>query len=40
MKGDIYDGGHRIPYIVKWPGNIKPGSINNSIKHLQVFILL
>ena len=26
MKGDIYDGGHRIPYIVKWPGNIKPGS--------------
>ena len=37
MKGDIYDGGHRIPYIVKWPGNIKPGSINNSINTLASF---
>ena len=25
-KGDIWDGGHRIPYIVRWPGHIQPGS--------------
>ena len=37
MKGDIYDGGHRIPHIVKWPGNIKPGSINNSPNTLASF---
>lgn len=25
-KSDIYDGGHRIPYIVRWPGRIQAGS--------------
>jgi arylsulfatase A len=25
-KADIWDGGHRIPFIVRWPGHIKPGS--------------
>jgi len=25
MKGDTWDGGHRIPFIVKWPKKIKPG---------------
>lgn len=25
-KQDIYDGGHRIPHIVRWPGKVKPGS--------------
>jgi len=25
-KADIWDGGHRIPFIVRWPGVIKPGS--------------
>ncbi len=24
MKGDIYEGGHRIPFIVRWPGKVKP----------------
>jgi len=23
-KADIYEGGHRVPFIVKWPGQIKP----------------
>lgn len=23
-KADIYEGGHRVPFIVKWPGKIKP----------------
>ncbi len=26
MKADIWEGGHRIPFIVKWPGMVKPGS--------------
>ncbi len=25
-KADIYEGGHRIPYIIKWPDKIKPGT--------------
>lgn len=25
-KGSIFEGGTRVPLIVKWPGNIKPGS--------------
>ncbi|VGO18038.1 sulfatase [Pontiella sulfatireligans] len=26
-KGDTYDGGMRVPYIFKWPGKIKAGSV-------------
>jgi arylsulfatase A len=26
MKGDAYEGGHRMPFIVRWPGKVKPGS--------------
>lgn len=25
-KGTIYEGGHRIPTVFKWPGKIKPGT--------------
>ncbi|HOP09885.1 MAG TPA: arylsulfatase [Oscillospiraceae bacterium] len=25
-KADIYEGGHRIPLLVSWPGKIQPGS--------------
>lgn len=25
-KADIYEGGHRVPFIVKWPGQIKANS--------------
>lgn len=28
-KADIYEGGHRIPLIVKWPERIAPGRISN-----------
>jgi len=26
MKADIFEGGHHIPFIARWPGQIKPGS--------------
>lgn len=26
MKADIYEGGHRVPFIVRWPGIVKPAS--------------
>ncbi|WP_404307348.1 sulfatase family protein [Neorhodopirellula lusitana] len=25
-KADLWDGGHRIPFFVRWPGHIQPGS--------------
>lgn len=28
-KADIFEGGHRIPYIVRWPAVIAPGSISD-----------
>ncbi|WP_146581482.1 arylsulfatase [Neorhodopirellula pilleata] len=33
-KGTFYEGGLRIPFIVRWPGHIAPGSISN---HLGYF---
>ena len=27
-KADIWDGGHRVPFFVRWPGKIKAGSRN------------
>lgn len=29
-KGSIHEGGHRVPFFVKWPGVIKPGRISDS----------
>ena len=30
-KADLWDGGHRIPFIVKWPGKVAPGSENDQL---------
>jgi len=30
-KADIWDGGHRIPFIVRWPGKVKPGSTSDQL---------
>jgi arylsulfatase A-like enzyme len=30
-KADIFDGGHRVPFIISWPAMIKGGQINNQL---------
>jgi arylsulfatase len=30
-KGTVFEGGFRVPCIVKWPGHIKPGTVENGI---------
>lgn len=27
FKGDAWEGGHRVPFIVRWPGQVKAGSV-------------
>ena len=34
-KFDIYDGGHRVPYIIKWPGKIEAGGYCNDLISLS-----
>ncbi len=28
MKSDAWEGGHRMPFIVRWPGRVKPGTVS------------
>ena len=30
-KADIYEGGHRVPFVVRWPGKIQAGSQNDHV---------
>lgn len=30
-KGTVYEGGFRVPCIIRWPGHIKPGRVENGI---------
>jgi arylsulfatase len=32
-KGTTWEGGVRVPLLVKWPGHIKPGSVSNGIQN-------
>src|SRR5204863_197364 len=31
QKSDAWEGGHRIPFLARWPGKIKPGSISDEL---------
>ncbi len=31
MKADAWEGGHRMPFIVRWPGKVKPGSVSDEL---------
>ena len=33
-KGDIWEGGHRVPLVVRWPGRIEPGSSSDQLVSL------
>ncbi|MEC3908906.1 arylsulfatase [Tamlana sp. 2201CG12-4] len=34
-KADIFEGGHRVPFIVKWPARIKAGAVSDEIISLN-----
>ncbi len=33
-KADIWEAGHRIPFMVRWPGRIRPGTVNRELGSL------
>jgi arylsulfatase A-like enzyme len=35
MKADIYEAGHRVPLIVRWPGRVAPGSRSDALVGLN-----
>lgn len=32
-KADAWEGGHRVPFIVRWPGVVKASSVNDQLVH-------
>lgn len=37
-KADAWEGGHRVPFIVRWPGTVKPGSVCDQLVQQSDFI--
>ncbi len=37
-KADIYDGGHHVPYLVRWPARVKAGTRSDQIVCLNDFM--
>lgn len=31
LKRDIYEGGHRVPFIVRWPAQVEAGSVSDEV---------
>lgn len=31
MKADIFEGGHRVPFLVRWPGHVTPHSVEHEV---------
>lgn len=38
FKGGIWEGGHRVPLIVRWPGKVAPNSVSDQLVGLQDFM--
>ena len=32
-KSDVWEGGHRVPFIIRWPGKVKPGNSSSQLVH-------
>lgn len=39
-KGDIWEGGHRVPLVVRWPGKVKPGSSRQMVSLTDLYATL
>jgi arylsulfatase A-like enzyme len=37
-KADIWEAGHRIPFIARWPGHIRPGTVSEELGSLTDFM--
>jgi arylsulfatase A len=37
-KADAWEGGHRVPFIVRWPGTVKPGSLCHQLVYQADFL--
>lgn len=31
LKRDVWEGGHHVPFVIKWPGEIQAGSVSNEV---------
>src|SRR6185437_7888362 len=38
QKSDIWDGGHRVPFLVRWPGRVAAGSTSKELICLTDFL--
>lgn len=38
MKADIFEGGHRVPFLVRWPGKVRAGSESDQLACLVDFM--
>lgn len=36
-KADIFEGGHRVPYVVRWPASVKPGKSDQLVCTTDLF---
>jgi arylsulfatase A-like enzyme len=31
LKRDVWEGGHHVPFIIRWPGQVKEGSVSDEV---------
>lgn len=31
LKRDIYEGGHHVPFVIRWPGVVSPGTVSEAL---------
>ena len=41
LKRDLWEGGHRVPFIVRWPGHVPAGRVENGlVSQIDLFATL